>query len=77
MPKGIALGSGFLHKAPSIAAGAATKAIKAAALSQIPRLNSIVLLKARVRTKEAAPAGLENLLARRVPAFRIVQIGAE
>lgn len=46
----IALGSGFLHKLPSSAAGEATNRTNATALSQMPRLNRAVFLNEMART---------------------------
>src|SRR5271155_3729779 len=71
----MALGSGFRHSSPSTADGAATKAINAAALSQTPRLNSLVFLKEMACMENRTR--LENQLPLRIDAGWIVQIRAE
>ena len=77
MPPAIPLGNGLRHRFPLSAAGATTNITKAAALSQIPRLNSTVFLNEMAFTADALSAGLEYLLPLRIGALRIVQVGAE
>lgn len=68
MPPAIALGNGLRQRLPLSAAGAATNITNAAALSQIPRLNSAVFLNEMAFTKDALSASLKNLLPLRIGA---------
>src|SRR5271165_5838162 len=72
-PKPTRLGSGFARRPSSSSRGAATQAITAAALSQIPRLNSAVFLKEMTRMAVALPSA-GCLFQQRMPLGQLVRV---